>query len=188
MTAAVASLSAQTRTLRPSDAVLAALAAGGLAVAAWRSADWIFAIAIALDMAMLWGIAWWDSRTLRAPNVAVGSALLVALAIALAIGMSAFFSALGGGAILFAVMLLIMLLGRGAMGAGDVKFAALAGVVVGVQGVLPVLFVAFITGGVVAAAALGLRLRKRKDPIAFTPFLAAGALAALAFYPLYLVT
>jgi leader peptidase (prepilin peptidase) / N-methyltransferase len=58
--------------------------------------------------------------------------------------------------------------------------------VVGIQGALPLLFTAFITGGVVAAVALGLRLRKRKDPIAFTPFLAAGALMALTLYPVYL--
>jgi leader peptidase (prepilin peptidase)/N-methyltransferase len=88
--------------------------------------------------------------------------------------------------VLFVAMLGIMALGRGAMGAGDVKFAALAGIVVGIQGALPLLFTAFITGGIVAAVALGLRLRKRKDPIAFTPFLAAGALIALTLYPVYL--
>jgi Flp pilus assembly protein protease CpaA len=186
MTAAVTTLSAQARVFRPSDVLLAAVAVAAIAIGLFVAPDWAHAIAILVDLAILCGIAWWDSRTLRAPNVAVGSGIVIALVIAAGLGLSALLSALEGGAVVFLVMLLIMALGRGAMGAGDVKFGALAGVVVGIQGALPVLFTAFIVGGLVAAVALGFRLRKRKDPIAFTPFLAAGALLALALYPVYL--
>jgi leader peptidase (prepilin peptidase)/N-methyltransferase len=186
MTAVVAPLSAPSRTVRATDVLLAALGAAAILVAFAKSSDLMHGLAIALDLTVLWGIAWWDSRTLRAPNVAVGAGLLVAIVIAAAVGPGALLDAVAGGSVLFVVMLGIMALGRGAMGAGDVKFAALAGIVVGIQGALPLLFTAFITGGIVAAVALGFRLRKRKDPIAFTPFLAAGALIALTLYPVYL--
>ena len=186
MTSAVAPLSAPSRTVRPSDGLVAAFGFAAIAVAFAKGSDLVHALAIAVDLTVLWGIAWWDSRTLRAPNIAVGLGALVAIVIAAAVGLDALLDAAAGGSVLFVAMLGIMALGRGAMGAGDVKFAALAGIVVGIQGALPLLFTAFITGGVVAAVALGLRLRKRKDPIAFTPFLAAGALIALTLYPVYL--
>ncbi len=43
-------------------------------------------------------------------------------------------------------------------------------------------------GGVVAAVALGLRLRSRDQAIAFTPFLAAGVVASLLWFETYLLT
>jgi prepilin signal peptidase PulO-like enzyme (type II secretory pathway) len=42
-------------------------------------------------------------------------------------------------------------------------------------------------GGVFAAAALAIRIRNRKDVVAFTPFLVLGAMTALALGNGYLV-
>ena len=83
-------------------------------------------------------------------------------------------------------MLLVALLGRGAMGMGDVKVGALCGIVVGLYGVAPMLIFAFIAGALVAAVLLISRVRRRSDTLAFTPFLCVGTLLAMALYPLYL--
>ena len=87
-------------------------------------------------------------------------------------------SAAGGGAG-FAGMLVIYLASRGGMGEGDVKLGGLMGVVLGLP-LLPVaLLVAFVSGGVVAAAVLALKLRGRKEAIPFGPFMAGAAILAL---------
>ena len=89
-------------------------------------------------------------------------------------------SALLGGAIGFVLMLLPYLITRGrGMGAGDVKLAGLIGLIVGFPQVLAALLVGVIIGGLVAVFLLVSRLRKRKEPIPFGPFLALGAMVVL---------
>ena len=65
------------------------------------------------------------------------------------------------------------------MGAGDVKLAGLIGLVVGFPQVLAALLVGVIIGGLVAVFLLVSRLRKRKEPIPFGPFLVVGAMVVL---------
>lgn len=89
--------------------------------------------------------------------------------------------ALAGGAVGFIVLLIPYLLSRGGMGAGDVKLAALVGMVAGWPGALVAMFLAMVAGGAVAGPLLLLGLRKRKDQIPFGPFLSLGAVATL-FY------
>jgi len=67
--------------------------------------------------------------------------------------------------------------GRG-MGWGDVKFAALAGAVLGIERAI----CAFIAASLVAAG-FALARRRRSEPIAFVPYLAGSAAAALALVP-----
>jgi leader peptidase (prepilin peptidase)/N-methyltransferase len=88
-------------------------------------------------------------------------------------------SALMGGAVGFAIMLLPYLISRGGMGAGDVKLAGLIGMVVGFPQVFVALLVGIIIGGLVAVFLLVSRLRKRREAIPFGPFLAVGAIVAL---------
>jgi len=140
-----------------------------------------------IDCAILSFLAAFDSLTLRAPNRIVYPSLLVIPAGALLGGGQDALDALGGGIAAFTVLALVQNFGHGAMGFGDVKVGALAGLVVGLRGVLPMLGIAFASGGVVAAAFLSLRIGHRKDSIAFTPFLAFGVVAALASLDLYLV-
>lgn len=187
MTTAVAPLQLQLRTFRRSDVLFAAMAVAGVVLAFARADDAVGLLALLSGVASVVAIGWWDSRTLRAPNPAVAAGSGVALAFAAARGPEALGDALAGGAALFALLFVIWLAGRGAMGAGDVKFAALCGFVAGIRGVFPVLAVAFVVGGAIAAFALLSRRRGRKDVVAFTPFLAVGALVALAIYPVYLV-
>jgi len=77
------------------------------------------------------------------------------------------------------VMLLPYLISRGGMGGGDVMLAGLIGMVTGFPLVFVALFLGIVGGGLVAVSLLLLRLRTRKDPIPFGPFLAAAAMITL---------
>ena len=84
-----------------------------------------------------------------------------------------------GCAIGFVLFLLIALLSRGGMGLGDVKMAALMGIMLGYPNVLVAVFVAIIAGGLTAIALLATRKKGRKQAIPFGPFLAFGTMLAL---------
>ncbi|MCL6561072.1 MAG: prepilin peptidase, partial [Firmicutes bacterium] len=79
----------------------------------------------------------------------------------------------GGG-----LLLLIALVSRGGMGGGDIKLASVMGLLLGWKLLLVALFLAFLTGGLAGITMLLLEIVKRKDPVPFGPFLAAGAVAA----------
>lgn len=64
--------------------------------------------------------------------------------------------------------------GRG-LGFGDVKLAALLGGAVGARGVAELLTIAFVTAAAVAVMLLLCGQRRRKDSMAFAPFLSAAA-------------
>ena len=88
-------------------------------------------------------------------------------------------AAIGGGIGLL-LFLLIVVISRGGMGWGDVKMAALIGIVTGYL-VFVALFLAVILGGLVAGILLLLKLRKRKEGIPFAPYLSLGAIVTLLF-------
>ena len=79
----------------------------------------------------------------------------------------------------FLAFLAIAIVSPNGMGAGDVKFAGVLGLLLGFPGVLFALWLAVVGGGVVAAAFLLLRKRGRKDAMPFGPFLALGAALVL---------
>jgi leader peptidase (prepilin peptidase)/N-methyltransferase len=93
-------------------------------------------------------------------------------------GMRIAYAALGG-AIGFAIFLLIVILSRGGMGWGDVKLAALVGLVTGFPLVFLAVIMAAILGGIVAVALLIARKRKRRQTIPFGPFLAVAAMVTM---------
>ena len=76
-------------------------------------------------------------------------------------------------------MLLPYLISRGGMGGGDVMLAGLIGMVNGFPLVFLALLLGIVGGGLVAIILVILRLRSRKDPIPFGPFLAAAAMVTL---------
>ncbi|MFA6074540.1 MAG: prepilin peptidase [Negativicutes bacterium] len=90
--------------------------------------------------------------------------------------------ALGAGAG-FALMSAIFLLSRGGMGGGDVKFAAVLGMWLGWKMVLLSLLFAFIIGGITGIMLMILKIKKRKDPVPFGPFMAISALVFVLFGP-----
>ena len=119
-------------------------------------------------------------------NKVVYPGMVVALLLALypwpwltqSIGMRVAYAALGG-AIGFAIFLLIALVSRGGMGWGDVKLAALIGLAAGFPMVFVAIIMAAILGGIVAVALLIARKRGRREMIPFGPFLAVAAMVTL---------
>jgi prepilin signal peptidase PulO-like enzyme (type II secretory pathway) len=137
-------------------------------------------------LGLLTAIALHDLRTMRAPNRVVYPALAFALLGSLTLGWDDTREAWLGGLVALVVLLLLAIAGRGAMGMGDVKTGCLCGLVVGLHGVIPLVAAAFIAGGTLGVLLLLTRQRKRRDPIPFTPLLAAGTVFSIAQYNLYL--
>ncbi|MBM7653036.1 leader peptidase (prepilin peptidase)/N-methyltransferase [Neobacillus cucumis] len=78
----------------------------------------------------------------------------------------------------FLLLLIIAIVSKGGMGFGDVKLYAVVGLVVGFKLVFLSFFLATLYGSVIGGLALLLRIVKRRQPIPFGPFIAAGTLTA----------
>ena len=83
----------------------------------------------------------------------------------------------GGGSVL-----LIILMTRGGMGAGDLKLMALIGAFVGARLALSVLLLAVVLAGIYAAVLLALKQTTLKSKLAFAPYIAAALFAVVFFY------
>jgi leader peptidase (prepilin peptidase)/N-methyltransferase len=84
-----------------------------------------------------------------------------------------------GGGIGFGILFVIAIISRGGMGWGDVKLAALIGLITGFPLVILAIFFAVIGGGLTAAILLLAKLKSRKDAIPFGPFLSIAAMVTL---------
>ena len=84
-----------------------------------------------------------------------------------------------GGAIGFGLLLVLAFIFRGGMGWGDVKMAALIGLVTGFPPVFVALLMGVILGGLVAGLLLLLKIKKRKESIPFGPFLSLATIATV---------
>jgi leader peptidase (prepilin peptidase)/N-methyltransferase len=78
----------------------------------------------------------------------------------------------------FILLLVIALVSKGGMGFGDVKLYALLGLVLGFKLVLLSFFLSTLYGAVLGGLALLFKIVKRRQPIPFGPFIAAGTLTA----------
>ena len=78
----------------------------------------------------------------------------------------------------FVVLAALAILGRGALGGGDVKMMAALGLWFGVNGIITTASVGFIIGGIAAVIMLLFKVHGRKDFFAFGPFLIIGAVVA----------
>ncbi|MCL5289975.1 MAG: prepilin peptidase [Eubacteriales bacterium] len=88
-----------------------------------------------------------------------------------------FSSAIGffaGGGLLF----LIAVASRGGMGGGDIKLAAVIGLLLGWKQLLLALFLAFLVGSAAGLTMTIFKVVRLKEPVPFGPYLALGALAA----------
>jgi leader peptidase (prepilin peptidase)/N-methyltransferase len=86
-----------------------------------------------------------------------------------------------GGAIGFGILFAIAFVYPAGMGMGDVKLVAFIGLTVGYPGILLAMFLSFVIGGLISGALLAARLIGRRDPIAFAPFLAVGAITTMLY-------
>jgi leader peptidase (prepilin peptidase) / N-methyltransferase len=78
----------------------------------------------------------------------------------------------------FLLLLIIAIVSKGGMGGGDIKLYALLGFVLGFKLVLLSFFLSTLFGAVIGGLALLFKIVKRKQPIPFGPFIAAGTLTA----------
>jgi len=86
-----------------------------------------------------------------------------------------------GAIIGFGLLLLIALVSNGGMGGGDIKLFALLGFILGVKLVLLTFFFSVVYGAVIGMLLMLLRIMKKRQPVPFGPFIAAGALTAYYF-------
>ena len=95
---------------------------------------------------------------------------------------AAYLRAVEGGGAAFAVFFLIHIISPRGMGFGDVRLSFLLGMALGWLSwghVFLGLFLGFLLGAVVGASLIAFKLRSRKDPVPFGPFMAAGAMVAI---------
>ena len=79
------------------------------------------------------------------------------------------------------LFLLIVFVSRGGMGGGDVTLIGALGFVLGVRGILMVIFLSFVLGSVISIFLLAARIKSRKDPIPFGPFIVISFYITLLF-------
>jgi len=68
----------------------------------------------------------------------------------------------------------IVLLSRGGMGGGDVTLIGALGFVLGIKYILLCIFLSFVLGAIISIALLAAKIKTRKDPIPFGPFIVLG--------------
>ena len=129
--------------------------------------------------AIFLALAWSDLRRRVIPNRLVYPALVLVLAVSGAWPDRGVAEALTGGFGALTVAVIVRALSGGGLGGGDVKMAALTGVVVGYPAVLSAGLVTVIAGGATAAILLVTRRAGRGARVPYGPFLALGAIAAL---------
>lgn len=117
-------------------------------------------------------------------NVVILPGIVIALAGSFLPGSPTPQSAVIGAAVGFLLFWLVALVGRGAMGAGDVKLAAFIGAVTGFPNVITALIVAIFAGGVVALILIVTRIKTVKSYIPYGPFLVFGGVLVTFFGPL----
>lgn len=87
--------------------------------------------------------------------------------------------ALMGGVLGLVVMSLPYIIYPGGMGMGDIKLAALVGLMTGYPLIIMAMLMSWIIGGIVAAMLLALKIKGRKDPIPAAIFMVIAALVTL---------
>jgi leader peptidase (prepilin peptidase) / N-methyltransferase len=88
-----------------------------------------------------------------------------------------------GGLVAGGMLLLIALAAPAGMGLGDIKLGVLIGLIVGFPEAALAVMLAFVLGGTIMGGLLLARRVRRKTPVPFGPFLAAGGFVALLYGP-----
>ena len=149
-------------------------------LALWRfHADPLHMAVVCLYAAFLLAVLVIDIEHRRVLNVMLAPAAVVALLVSLLPGTPDPLQALLGGALGFCIFLLLGLVARGAMGAGDIKLAGVIGLIVGYPAIIIALILGIVLGGAAAAILLITRRAGRKSTMAYAPYLAVGAIVVL---------
>jgi prepilin signal peptidase PulO-like enzyme (type II secretory pathway) len=132
-----------------------------------------------------------DLQTKLIPNRILAPATIAGVALLAAGGLvTREFAAIGhaaiGGLAYFAALFLLALIGRGALGFGDVKMSFIIGVFTGYLSLGSVIIAgvgAFIIAGIVSVVLLVTRRSGRKDSIPFGPFMTTAGIMAIVYGP-----
>ena len=166
------------RPLRAPLLEFATIVAFGLAW--WRFGASPVQMAVAcLYAAFLLTVAVIDLEHRRVLNVMLAPAAVGALLASLLPGPPSVLSAVLGGAAGFGLFFLIAIVGRGKMGAGDVKLAGVIGLMLGFPAAITALVIGIFLGGAAAIILLLTHRAGRKSTFAYAPYLALGALVML---------
>ncbi len=128
---------------------------------------------------MLTALAANDALTRIVPNRIVYPSAALALTLSWMWADRGLLDAMLGGAVALATFCLISALTHGGFGGGDLKMAALVGLVVGYPHVLFAMTVTAVSGGIVAVVLLIGERAPGAGRIPYGPFIALGGLAAL---------
>ncbi len=112
------------------------------------------------------------------PGILVGLVVAPLLGITTVAG-SLIGAVVGGGCLYLIALLGDAVFGKESMGGGDIKLAAMLGAFMGWQGVLVLLFAAFLSGAIVGIGTLAVKGRDWDRSLPFGPFIAAGAFLAV---------
>lgn len=166
---------------RPRRAPLLEIATiGFFGLAWWRfgGEPWRLAV-VCLYAAFLLAVAVIDLEQRRVLNVMLAPAAGGALLFSLLPGQPGLLSAVIGAGMGFGAFWVLGLIGRGAVGMGDVKLAGAIGLMTGYPAVLTALLLGALLGGIAAGILLITRRADRKSKIAYAPYLAVGTAIVL---------
>jgi len=130
-------------------------------------------------IAILVSCAATDLATFRVLNVITYPAILLALLAGAFMPEANFRDTIVGGAVMGGFMLVALIISRGAMGLGDVKLALFSGLALGWPLAESALVLTALAGGTAAVLLLAFRIKGRKDPIPYAPFISAATLAVI---------
>jgi prepilin signal peptidase PulO-like enzyme (type II secretory pathway) len=154
--------------------VMAVTAALFAAAAARYDGHGVATAVVAAYMAVLVGCAATDAISFRVPNAFTYPAIVFALVVGMVAPGANREATLAGGFGLGFGFLVLAILTRGGLGMGDVKMAVFAGFALGLLFGLVAMFVTALSGGLIATVLLVTRIRGRRDPIPYGPFIALG--------------
>jgi len=145
---------------------------------------WRFGVTVALAKylflsAVLITATFIDLQHYLIPDSLVITALLGGIVLGTAVADVSLVSALVGAAVTGGFLFLVAVLSGGGMGGGDIKLAFVTGLFLGWPLAPLGLFIGICLGGLLAVVLLAFRIKGRKDPIPFGPFIALGSIIAL---------
>ncbi len=117
-----------------------------------------------------------DVLAYRVPNVITYPSILAAIVIGMLMPDASVASVWAGGLITGGTFLAMSIATRGGMGMGDVKLAFFVGFALGLTFGVYAMLITAIAGGVIAVLLMVTRIRDRRDPIPYAPFIAIGAM------------
>jgi leader peptidase (prepilin peptidase)/N-methyltransferase len=129
--------------------------------------------------ALLVAISFIDIDHFLIPNCLVLAGIVCGIATGFFVTDVSPWYALLGAASTAGFLLLVALISRGGMGMGDVKLALVTGLFLGWPLGLLGLLAGACAGGLLGIFLIAIRIRGRKDPVPFAPFIALGTLIAL---------